>query len=266
MNQNFKTQAVTQHIVEWLKHYAQESGIKGFTIGISGGIDSAVTSTLCALTGLPLLCVEMPIHQAASQVSRAKEHLDFLKQNFDQVRTVESDLTSTFELFKQQLPATDNESLLNLTLANTRARLRMTTLYYYAGIHGYLVVGTGNKIEDFGVGFFTKYGDGGVDISPIADLLKSQVRLIGEYLKVPQSIIQAKPTDGLFGDDRSDEDQLGANYDELEQAMLAAEKGKKLEDFQGRDKEVFAIYTRLNRINQHKINPIPVCMIPNHLK
>lgn len=266
MNQNFQTEAVTQYIVEWLKNYALESGIKGFTIGISGGIDSAVTSTLCALTGLPLLCVEMPIHQAASQISRAKEHLDFLKQNFSQVSAVESDLTSTFELFKQQLPTSDNESLLNLTLANTRARLRMTTLYYYAGIHGYLVVGTGNKIEDFGVGFFTKYGDGGVDISPIADLLKSQVRLIGEHLQVPQSIIQAKPTDGLFGDDRSDEDQLGANYDELEQAMLAAEQGKKLEDFQGRAKEVFAIYTRLNRINQHKINPIPVCTIPNELK
>lgn len=266
MNQNFQTEAVTQYIVEWLKQYAQESGIKGFAIGISGGIDSAVTSTLCALTGLPLLCVEMPIHQAASQVSRAKEHLDFLQQNFDQVHTATSDLTATFELFKQQLPVTANESLVNLTLANTRARLRMTTLYYYAGIHGYLVVGTGNKIEDFGVGFFTKYGDGGVDISPIADLLKSQVRLLGQYLNVPQSIIQAKPTDGLFGDDRSDEDQLGANYDELEQAMLAAEQGKKLEDFQGREKEVFAIYTRLNRINQHKINPIPVCIIPNHLK
>jgi len=266
MNQNFQTKAVTQHIVEWLKQYAQESGIKGFAIGISGGIDSAVTSTLCALTGLPLLCVEMPIHQATSQVSRAKEHLTFLQQNFDHVHTATSDLTSTFELFKQQLPTTANESLLNLTLANSRARLRMTTLYYYAGIHGYLVVGTGNKIEDFGVGFFTKYGDGGVDISPIADLLKSQVRLLAQYLNIPQSIIQAKPTDGLFGDDRSDEDQLGANYDELEQAMLAAEQGKTLEDFQGREKEVFAIYTRLNRINQHKINPIPVCVIPNHLK
>lgn len=266
MNQNFQTEAVTQYIVEWLKQYAQESGIKGFTIGISGGIDSAVTSTLCALTGLPLLCVEMPIHQAASQVSRAKEHLDFLQQNFDQVRTANADLTSTFELFKQQLPTTVDESLLNLTLANTRARLRMTTLYYYAGIHRYLVVGTGNKIEDFGVGFFTKYGDGGVDISPIADLLKSQVRLLGQYLNVPQSIIQAKPTDGLFGDDRSDEDQLGATYDELEHAMQAVDQGKTLEDFQGREKEVFAIYTRLNRINQHKINPIPVCIIPNHLK
>lgn len=266
MNQNFKTEAVTAHIVEWLKNYALANNMKGFTIGISGGIDSAVTSTLCALTGLPLLCVEMPIHQAESQVNRAKEHLDFLKHNFSAVRTVVSDLTSTFDLFKQQVPTTENEQLLQLTLANTRARLRMTTLYYYAGINGFLVVGTGNKVEDFGVGFFTKYGDGGVDISPIADLLKSQVRLIGEYLNIPQSIIKAKPTDGLFGDDRTDEDQLGATYDELEQAMAAIEQGKTIEDFQGREKEVFAIYTRLNRINQHKINPMPICLIPTHLK
>lgn len=266
MNQNFKTEAVTAHLVEWLKNYALTNSIKGFTIGISGGIDSAVTSTLCALTGLPVLCVEMPIHQAESQVNRAKEHLDFLKQNFSKVSAVVSDLTSTFDLFKQQVPTSENEQLLQLTLANTRARLRMTTLYYHAGINSFLVVGTGNKVEDFGVGFFTKYGDGGVDISPIADLLKSQVRLIGEYLNIPQSIIKAKPTDGLFGDDRTDEDQLGATYDELEQAMIAVEQGKTIEDFQGREKEVFAIYTRLNRINQHKMNPIPICLIPTHLK
>ncbi|MGG5506053.1 MULTISPECIES: NAD(+) synthase [unclassified Myroides] len=267
MNQNFQTEAVTHYIVEWLKNYALESGVKGFTIGISGGIDSAVTSTLCAMTGLPLLCVEMPIHQANSQLNRAKEHLDFLKANFSNVNTATTDLTSTFELLKQHIPTTEEEQLQALTLANTRARLRMTTLYYYAGIHRYLVVGTGNKIEDFGVGFFTKYGDGGVDISPIADLLKSQVRLIGEYVKIPQSICKAKPTDGLFGDDRTDEDQLGATYDELEAAMLAVDQGKTLADFdEGRAKEVYLIYTRLNRINQHKINPIPVCTIPQHLK
>lgn len=266
MNQNFQTEAVTRHIVEWLKNYALTSGIKGFTIGISGGIDSAVTSTLCAQTGLPLLCVEMPIHQAASQVDRAQEHLAFLKANYPNVTSTVADLTSTFDLFKQQVPTTEDEQLVALTLANTRARLRMTTLYYYAGIHRHLVVGTGNKIEDFGVGFFTKYGDGGVDISPIADLLKSQVRLLGEFLNVPNSIIQAKPTDGLFGDDRTDEDQLGATYDELEEAMLAVEQGKTIDNFQGRAREVFAIYTRLNRINQHKINPIPVCTIPKQLK
>lgn len=266
MNQNFQTEAVTHYLVDWLKNYALESGIKGFVIGISGGIDSAVTSTLCAQTGLPLLCVSMPIHQAVSQLDRAQEQLDFLTSNYTNVTTSTADLTTTFELFKQQLPTTTNDQLLSLTLANTRARLRMTTLYYYAGIHGYLVVGTGNKIEDFGVGFFTKYGDGGVDISPIADLLKSQVRLLGVYLQIPTSIIQAKPTDGLFGDDRSDEDQLGATYDELEQAMAAVEQGKTINDLQGRAQEVFAIYSKLNRINQHKMNPIPVCIIPKHLK
>ena len=265
-NKNFQAAEISQHIIKWLKDYATSSGVKGFVIGISGGIDSAVTSTLCAMTKLPLLCVEMPIHQAESQINRAKEHILFLQQKFSNVSTIVTDLTPTFETIKAALPTTDNANYLHLTLANTRARLRMTTLYYHAGINSYLVVGTGNKIEDFGVGFFTKYGDGGVDISPIADLLKSEVKKIGEYLNVPQSIISAKPTDGLFGDDRSDEDQLGANYDELEIAMINFQNGKKANDFSGREKEVFEIYSRLNRINQHKINPIPICVIPKILK
>ena len=137
----------------------------------------------------------------------------------------------------------------------------MSTFYYYAGIHGLLVAGTGNKVEDFGVGFYTKYGDGGVDLSPIADLLKSDVYALGEYLKVPNSILIAAPTDGLFGDDRSDEDQLGASYDELEWAMLQDEIGKTILDFEGREKDVFTTYKRLNNANQHKMNPIPVCII-----
>jgi NAD+ synthase len=137
----------------------------------------------------------------------------------------------------------------------------MTTLYYFAGIHGLLVAGTGNKVEDFGVGFYTKYGDGGVDLSPIADLMKSDVFALGHYLKVPESILKASPTDGLFGDDRTDEDQLGATYDELEWAMLEDEKGKNEGDFEDREKEVFVIYKRLNTINQHKMNPIPVCVL-----
>lgn len=265
-NRTFKTTEVSDYIVQWLKNYALQAKVNGYVIGISGGIDSAVTSVLCAQTGLPVLCVEMPIHQAESHVSRAKEHLAFLQKNYANVQTVEADLTPTFETFKQAVPASDNKNLLNLTLANTRARLRMTTLYYFAGLHQSLVVGTGNKIEDFGVGFFTKYGDGGVDVSPIADLMKSEVKAIGEYLRVPASIIQAKPTDGLFGDDRSDEDQLGANYDELEEAMLAFENGVKAEDLTGRKREVFDIFCRLNRINQHKIKPIPICKIPQELK
>ena len=171
-----------------------------------------------------------------------------------------------FESFKNQITPSENEDAFHLSLANTRARLRMTTLYYFAGIHGLLVAGTGNKVEDFGVGFFTKYGDGGVDLSPIADLMKSEVRLLAEYLKVPESILKAKPTDGLFGDDRSDEAQIGANYDELEWAMNAMEEGKNIEDFTEREACVFKIYERLNTINQHKMNPIPVCVIPKNLK
>src|SRR5690554_5282609 len=265
-NKNINSEKIVNHIVNWLKLYAETAKVKGFVVGISGGIDSALVSTLCAKTGLPTLCVEMPIHQAQSHVSRAQEHIAFLKSSYENVTSTVADLTATFDLMSNNLPETDDTARLNLTLANTRARLRMTTLYYFAGLHQLLVVGTGNKVGDFGVGFYTKYGDGGVDVSPIADLMKSEVRLLAAQLGVPQSIVNAAPTDGLFGDDRTDEDQLGANYDELEKAMLADEAGKTEADFAGRDLEVFTIYKRLNKINQHKMNPIPVCVIPGELK
>lgn len=263
---NINSEKIVNHIVQWLKTYAENAKVKGFVVGISGGIDSALVSTLCAKTGLPTLCVEMPIHQAPSQVSRGQEHIQFLKDTYKNVNSTIADLTTTFDLMTNTLPKVDDVAVLNLTLANTRARLRMTTLYYYAGIHGFLVAGTGNKVEDFGVGFFTKYGDGGVDISPIADLMKSEVRTLAEYLGITQNIIKAKPTDGLFGDDRSDEDQLGANYDELELAMKAFDAGKNETDFNGRELEVFKIYKRLYTINQHKMNPIPVCKISDDVK
>jgi len=263
---NFKAEAINDHIVNWLRAYAENAKVKGFVVGISGGIDSALTSTLCAQTGLPTICVEMPIHQAESHVSRARQHIKNLKAKFDNVSSVEANLTPVFETFKQQVPETDNPYLRDLSLANTRARLRMTTLYYIAGIHSSLVAGTGNKVEDFGVGFYTKYGDGGVDLSPIADLTKTEVRLLAKYLTVHDEILIAKPTDGLFGDDRSDEDQLGASYEELEWAMVQVEKGRSHNDFSGREKEVFEIYKRLNTINQHKMQPIPVCQIPLNLK
>lgn len=252
---------VNTHIVEWLKSYAENSKVNGFVIGISGGIDSAVTSTLCAQTGLKVICIEMPIHQAPSQVSRAKEHIEQLMKRFSNVSNAVADLTSVFEAFKKEVPVTDNESITNLSLANTRARLRMTTLYYFAGLHGLLVAGTGNKVEDFGVGFYTKYGDGGVDVSPIADLMKSEVYQLGHYLQIPNSILTAAPTDGLFGDDRTDEDQLGASYDELEWAMLLTDSEIATDTFTEREKEVIKIYKKLNKSNQHKMNPIPVCII-----
>jgi NAD+ synthase len=256
-----QVEKVNTHIVNWLKTYAENSKVNGFVIGISGGVDSAVTSTLCAQTGLQVLCVEMPIHQHESHVSRGREHIKQLKERFPNVSNVETDLTLLFETFKKTMPTNAEDCKLPITLANTRARLRMTTLYYFAGIHGLLVAGTGNKVEDFGVGFYTKYGDGGVDLSPIADLMKSDVFALGAYLKVPNSILEATPSDGLFGDEKTDEEQLGASYDELEWAMLVDEQDKSQENFTEREKIVYGIYKRLNKINQHKMNPIPVCLL-----
>lgn len=261
-----KTEKVVNHIVDWLKNYASTANVKGFVIGISGGIDSAVTSTLCAKTGLDLLCIEMPIHQAESHVTRAQEHITQLKQRFSKVKDARVDLTPVFEEFKTEVSLDGDEATVAMALANTRARLRMTTLYYHAGLRGLLVAGTGNKVEDFGVGFYTKYGDGGVDLSPIADLLKSEVYAIGQYLEVPKSIMTAAPSDGLFGDARSDEDQIGASYPELEWAMQMKDEGKSANNFEGRQRHVFEIFTRYNTSNKHKMIPIPVCEIPNDLK
>ncbi|TWP30443.1 NAD(+) synthase [Apibacter muscae] len=259
-----KTQEVISYIIEWLNDYIKNSGMKGFVVGVSGGIDSAVVSTLVAATGKPVLLLEMPIHQPIEQVSRAREHMDFLKNKFSNVLTKRVDLTNSFDVLTEALEVDEGNTNTNLSLANTRSRLRMTTLYYYAGLYNFLVCGTGNKIEDFGVGFFTKYGDGGVDISPIADLLKSQVFELAKEMGISQEIQKAKPTDGLWGDDRSDEDQLGATYPELEWAM-SVHKNHVSSDFSGRQKEVFEIYERLNKAAQHKIKPIPICIIPKEL-
>ncbi|MCF7560508.1 NAD(+) synthase [Sabulilitoribacter multivorans] len=257
-----QTEKVVDYIVNWLKDYATKAGVKGFVIGVSGGIDSAVTSTLCAKTGLPLLCIEMPIHQAESHVTRAQTHINQLMKRFENVSQTRADLTPVFESFKKEVSSDRDQATVDMALANTRARLRMTTLYYYAGLYKLLVAGTGNKVEDFGVGFYTKYGDGGVDLSPIADLLKSEVYKLGEFLKVPESIMKAAPSDGLFGDARSDEDQIGASYPELEWAMKMDDEGKTMSDFSGRQQEVFKIYKRFNTANKHKMIPIPICEIP----
>ena len=259
---SIQVEKVNEHIVNWLKSYANNAKVNGFVVGISGGIDSAVTSSLCAQTGFPTLCIEMPIHQAQNQVNRGREHIDQLQNRFQNVSRAEANLTPIYESFKGEMPYVNDETKYHLSLANTRARLRMTTLYYFAGIHGYLVAGTGNKVEDFGVGFYTKYGDGGVDVSPIADLMKSDVYALGKYLQIPDSIQKAASTDGLFGDNRTDEDQLGASYDELEWAMLEDEKGSAPDQFVGREKEAFDIYKHLNFVNKHKMESIPVCKIP----
>lgn len=261
-----KTEKVVDHIVRWLQDYATTAGMKGFVIGVSGGIDSAVTSTLCAKTGMDLLCVEMPIHQGADQVTRADEHIRWLQENFSNVRRQPVNLTPVFDALLEVLPEVSNEAARNMSLANTRARLRMTTLYYFAALQKYLVAGTGNKVEDFGIGFYTKYGDGGVDLSPIADLLKTEVYALGRYLGIVTSIMEAAPTDGLWGDQRTDEEQIGATYPEMEWAMRMKGEGKVPDDFSGREKEVFLIFNRFNSANKHKMVPIPVCEIPEALK
>ncbi|MGC6479026.1 MAG: NAD(+) synthase [Flavobacteriaceae bacterium] len=255
---------VIHHIVEWMKDYALTNHQKGFVVGVSGGIDSAVTSTLCARTGLPTIALEMPIHQQSDQVSRAQEHLQWLKNNYPQVETHRVSLTEVFESLRQSLPATNETTKAALSLANTRARLRMSTLYYFAALNNFLVAGTGNKIEDFGVGFYTKYGDGGVDLSPIADLMKSEVYQLASEMNIITSIQEAAPTDGLWADNRTDEEQMGATYDELEWAMRYDSQGANTTLSQ-RQEEVLKRYRALNRQNQHKMLPIPVCEIPENL-
>jgi NAD+ synthase len=261
-----QTEKVIDHIVTWLKDYATNAKQKGFAIGVSGGIDSAVTSTLCAKTGLDLLCLEMPIHQAPNQSDRASRHIAWLQENFPNVKRQRVNLTPVFDSLVAAFPKVENEEERFMSLANTRARLRMTSLYYFAALNRYLVAGTGNKVEDFGVGFYTKYGDGGVDLSPIADLLKTEVYAMAKVLGVNEEIIKAAPTDGLWGDDRTDEDQIGASYPELEWAMKMKDEGRTIEEFTGREKEVFKIFSRFNSMNQHKMLPIPVCIIPETLK
>ena len=254
------TKEVIEHIKNWLSSYHSQSSTKGFVIGISGGIDSALTSTLVAETNIPLLCIEMPINQNKNQVSRGKNHILWLKENYNNVKSIECDLTGIFEQFKS-ISAEKNKNQL-LALANTRSRLRMTTLYYYAQLNNALVVGTGNKVEDFGIGFYTKYGDGGVDLSPIADLMKSEVFQLAKALKINKEILVAPPTDGLWDNDQTDEDQIGATYDELEWAM----KNNQTKNLSKRQQEVIEIYNKFHAANKHKMMAIPVCNIPDNLK
>lgn len=257
--------AIIEHIVNWLSNYANQAKSKGFVVGVSGGIDSAVVSTLAAKTGLPTIVLEMPIHQKADQIARAQEHINQLKKHYTNVEAHRVDLTTTFDSLAAAVDIGDKDQhQTQLAFANARSRLRMVTLYYYAQVRGMLVAGTGNKVEDFGVGFFTKYGDGGVDISPIADLLKTQVYTLAKALNINNDIIQAAPTDGLWDADKTDEDQIGATYPELEWAMSVYDKHT-IDDFTGREREVFSIYDRYHRAMQHKINPIPVCQIPAEL-
>jgi NAD+ synthase len=253
---------VKKYIVNWLKEYLVNSKQKGFVVGVSGGIDSALTSTLCALTEFPVHAIEMPIHQNKNEISRSKDHIKWLTSNHENVKSFSHSLTNVFDTFKDEIEIERRGKLDLLSLANTRARLRMATLYYFAGSYKCIVAGTGNKVEDFGVGFYTKYGDGGVDISPIADLIKSEVFSLASHLNIIKSILTTKPTDGLWDDGRTDEDQIGASYKDLEKAMELIER--KIPDKNLTEKEVKTrkIYQKLNSQNKHKMLPIPVCNIP----
>ena len=249
---------VSKHITNWIENYINKSGAKGIVVGVSGGVDSALTSTLCAETGHNILCLEMPIYQNKDQVSRSKKHIDWLMSKYPNVTSKQIELNDTFESFVNSLP--DNSSDKHeLSLANTRSRLRMVTLYYFSALNNYIVAGTGNKVEDFGIGFYTKYGDGGVDISPIADLLKSEVFTLAKFHNIIDEIIEAEPNDGLWNDNRSDEEQIGASYEEIEDAMINFNKSDNLSK---REKEVLDIFNSFHKANKHKMDPIPVCEIP----
>ena len=260
------TQKVKEYIIQWLINYKNENNLNGFIVGVSGGIDSAVTSTLCSKTGIETLCLDMPIKQEASQHSRAKYHINWLKDKYESVDSKSIDMTNMLKEFEKIVSTEKIGCDQNHALANTRARLRMLTLYYFASLNNYVVVGTGNKVEDFGIGFFTKYGDGGVDISPIADLTKSEVYKLAKHLEIDKTIIDANPTDGLWDDNRTDEQQIGAKYDEIEWVMQQKEAGKNSDDFKGREREVFEIFEKHHSNNKHKMTTIPTCIIPEELK
>jgi NAD+ synthase len=242
MNRIENYSGLESRIVDWLKDYAITNNIKSFVIGVSGGIDSAVSSTLAAKTGFPVYALGMPIHQKEEQETLSDVHLEWLANNFSNVTTLKYDLTSVFDTFKQTMNGYGENTH---SLANSRSRIRMVTLYQVAGSVGGIVVGTGNKVEDYGVGFYTKYGDGGVDIAPIADLYKTEVWELGKFLGVDSRIVEAKPTDGLWDDGRTDEDQLGASYEQLEEAMENG-SGPGLESL-----------LKFSSLNSHKMQPIP---------
>lgn len=257
------SEKTVQHIVDWLADYVESAGVAGFVVGVSGGIDSAVTSTLAAKTGKPVIAMSMPLYQKADQENLADAHLAWLNDNFDNVTAHSIELTDIFQSIEANFPKDIQD---DLTMANTRARLRMLTLYTFASHHKMLVAGTGNKVEDFGVGFFTKYGDGGVDLSPIADLMKSEVYQLAAQMKVIEGIQKAAPTDGLWEDDRTDESQLGTSYDELEWAMAYLESGESKDKLSQEKQNVIAIYQQFHNANKHKMLPIPVCKIPQELR
>jgi NAD+ synthase len=250
---NIQTQIVT-----WIQNYLNKHQLKSLVVGVSGGIDSAVVSALCAQTGVPVYAVSMPIRQNVVENLRAQAHISWLTDRYPNVTGLYINLTDTFDSFSKEVEQSlGSEFTSNLAFANSRSRFRMITLYQIAQSKQGIVVGTGNRVEDFGVGFYTKWGDGGVDISPIGDLYKSEVYALARELGLNQGIIDAAPTDGLWDDGRTDGDQLCASYDELEWAM----ENPNPQNPTPRQQEVLTIYNRFHTANQHKMQPIPVCII-----
>ena len=246
MNRIEDYEVLRNRIVEWIRNYAKSNGIKSLVVGVSGGIDSAVTSTLAAETGLMTYCIGMPLLQKEEQENLSDIHLDWLGDTYWDTKTEKFDLSNLFEVFRYTMRGYSKD---DLALANSRSRLRMVTLYQVAQTVGGIVVGTGNKVEDYGIGFYTKYGDGGVDIAPIADLYKTEVWELGRHLGVNEKIINAKPTDGLWDDGRNDEDQIGASYAELEEAM------------EHRTGPAVEILDKFSKHNRHKMEPIPTFLL-----
>ena len=240
------------YISNWITNYVSNmpNPAESLIVGVSGGVDSALTSTLSSLTGIKTIAVSMPITTTSINTTLSDVHGMWLKNKYNNANYITIDLTSTYNQFNSVLVNSNQNS--DLGFANSKSRLRMVTLYQIAAAQNGIVVGTGNKVEDFGVGFYTKYGDGGVDISPIADLMKSEVKSLASTLEIDDRILSAPPTDGLWDDNRTDEKQLGLSYDDLEDAMQDQSSVNK-------DK-----YQSIRESNLHKMKPIPVCKIPNN--
>ena len=256
MNRIVDYQNLTEKIKNWIISYTIEHNIESLIVGVSGGIDSAVVSTLCASTGIPTIVVGLPLNSDNTNTGLSNLQMKFITENFTNTRSEEIDLGNIFNVLKSKFV---DKYPSELGFANSKSRLRMISLYQIAASTSGIVVGTGNKVEDFGVGFYTKYGDGGVDISPIADLYKSEVRELGKYLGVPQEIIDAEPTDGLWDDNRKDEQQIGSSYEELEWVMeYGLDKWERNVTVSEKENHVITNFVNFNRKNKHKMNPIPV--------
>ena len=255
MNRIIDYENLSNQIQTWIQNYVDENNIETLVVGVSGGIDSAVVSTLCAETGIPTIVVGMPLNSTLKNTELSEKHISELSSKYkENVTGLHVDLSKTFEEFKSH-PVFRKTYNSELGFANTKSRLRMITLYQIATSVRGIVVGTGNKVEDFGVGFYTKYGDGGVDISPIADLYKTEVRNLGRYLGVCEEIINAEPTDGLWDDNRVDETQIGATYEELEWAM---EYGVDKMSYSEKEYDIVETYLKFNKKNKHKMVSIPI--------